>query len=336
MTWAISEAGNPSAAALRTAFTASFSSKPERSALSGTGATCGAAVVGGRHRRRGVPRADSCQHPVAGLCHDGEIGRGEHPAVGAGDDEDRRCPVAAGKLLRSGSARADSLLGGRKSGDRVPASLAPARPMRTPPSNATARAINHDRGAVTATAMRSQNLPSCADEWSVSASCCEHWRRCHLFAANRLAEVHRLEHQVGDDRSVLAVGVVLDGLPGAALVVAHVGTVFRRSRNPDIVGDDDRPFVQPPARQDALQITQVGVLVVVEKKEVDAPESEAVLGGQQVERLPAVTDGAHHAGDPVRDTRVLPDRLALTAFAAASSIEYAWADGAAAAIRSAP
>jgi len=41
-----------------------------------------------------------------------------------------------GNCLAAASVRADSLLGGRKSGDRLPASLAPASPMTTPPSKA--------------------------------------------------------------------------------------------------------------------------------------------------------------------------------------------------------
>jgi len=44
-------------------------------------------------------------------------------------------------------------------------------------------------------------------------------------------------------------------------------------------------LAQAPARQQAVEIAQVGVLVVVEEEEVDATGTEAVLSGEGVEGL---------------------------------------------------
>jgi len=92
--------------------------------------------------------------------------------------------------------------------------------------------------------------------------------------------------------------------------------------------------VQPATVQDALQVGQVGALVVVDEQEVELPGCEAVLGAQRVERSAAVTDGADDAGDPVGDAGLRPDTLRPSALAAERSTENTLADGAARAIRS--
>ena len=43
---------------------------------------------------------------------------------------------------------------------------------------------------------------------------------------------------------------------------------------------------------------------MVDEQQVDRSGAEAVFVGQRVERLSAVPDSAHHAGDPVVDTGV--------------------------------
>ena len=86
----------------------------------------------------------------------------------------------------------------------------------------------------------------------------------------------------------------------------------------------------------AVQIGQVGVLVVIEKEEIETTGTEAVSAARASSVFPP--------SPMVPTTQVIRSatpacsqiRLALTAFAAASSIEYTRADGAAAAIRSAP
>ena len=68
------------------------------------------------------------------------------------------------------------------------------------------------------------------------------------------AEVIRLQHDIGDQRLVLAVRFVFGGVEQLALLLVHVLEVPRRAGNEDVVGDDDGPRVQPAAVQDALQV----------------------------------------------------------------------------------
>src|SRR5436190_17112317 len=45
-------------------------------------------------------------------------------------------------------------------------------------------------------------------------------------------------------------------------LVAHERPVLRSARETDVVGDDDRTRVQPPGVEDALEVGEVGGLVV--------------------------------------------------------------------------
>ena len=67
--------------------------------------------------------------------------------------------------------------------------------------------------------------------------------------------------------------------------------------------------MQPAAVENALQIGQVGALVVVDEQQIELAGAETVLGCQRVERLSAIADGSDHAGDAVVDTGVRPNSL---------------------------
>ena len=101
--------------------------------------------------------------------------------------------------------------------------------------------------------------------------------------------------------------LVLDGVPQLALLLAHVLAVLRRARHPDVVGDHDRARMQPAPVEDALQVVQVGVLVVVQEHEIECARGESVLVGQRVQGAPAVADGADDARHAVGDPGMSPD-----------------------------
>src|ERR1051326_4311813 len=63
------------------------------------------------------------------------------------------------------------------------------------------------------------------------------------------AEVLGLEHEVLEQRLFLDVLLVLDRAPALALLLFHVGPVLRRSRELDVVGQHDRPGVEPALLQ---------------------------------------------------------------------------------------
>ena len=65
--------------------------------------------------------------------------------------------------------------------------------------------------------------------------------------------------------------------------------------------------MQPAAPENALQIRQIGVLVVVDEQQIDLPGAETVLVRQRIECLAAIPDAADHAGNAVVDTRVRPN-----------------------------
>src|SRR6476661_9244101 len=63
-------------------------------------------------------------------------------------------------------------------------------------------------------------------------------------------------------RLILAVRLVRDRVEELALLLIHEFAVLRRARNEHVVGDHDGSVVQPATVQDALQVGQVGALVV--------------------------------------------------------------------------
>ena len=67
------------------------------------------------------------------------------------------------------------------------------------------------------------------------------------------------------------------------------------------------PVCSQPRSEDALQVGQVGALVVVDEQQVDRAGAESVCRPARRGCLPAVTDGADHAGDAVVDPGVRPD-----------------------------
>ena len=82
--------------------------------------------------------------------------------------------------------------------------------------------------------------------------------------------------------------LVFDGVEQPALLLVYVLAVARRAWNEDVTGDDDGSGVQPTAIQDALQVGQVGGLVVFDEQEVELAGGEAVLVGQCVEGMATV------------------------------------------------
>ncbi len=83
--------------------------------------------------------------------------------------------------------------------------------------------------------------------------------------------------------------------------------VLGRPGDKDVVGDHDRAGVQPAPVENAQQIDQISVFVVVEKYEIQCAGGESVVCGKRVQRAATVADGAHHAGDPIGDTGMRPD-----------------------------
>ena len=67
--------------------------------------------------------------------------------------------------------------------------------------------------------------------------------------------------------------VVRQGLPSAP----HVGPVLGRAGKLDVVGDHDRAGMQPALLEDALEVRQVGLLVVIDEDEVHRSLAESVL-----------------------------------------------------------
>ena len=65
--------------------------------------------------------------------------------------------------------------------------------------------------------------------------------------------------------------------------------------------------MQPAAVDDALQVGQVGVLVMVEEHEIKRAGVETVFVSQRVQGASAVADGADDARDAVSDPGVRPD-----------------------------
>ena len=65
--------------------------------------------------------------------------------------------------------------------------------------------------------------------------------------------------------------------------------------------------MQPAPVKDALQVVQVGVLIVVEEHEINCTRDESVLVSQPVQGAPAVADGADDTGHAVSDTGMSPD-----------------------------
>ncbi len=101
--------------------------------------------------------------------------------------------------------------------------------------------------------------------------------------------------------------LVLEGLPGLALLVAHGSSVQGRAGNLDVVGDHDRARVEPATIDDALQVGQIRVLVVIEEHEIQCAGVEAVFGGQCVQSASTVPDRADDARYPVGDACMRPD-----------------------------
>src|SRR6266576_599962 len=60
-----------------------------------------------------------------------------------------------------------------------------------------------------------------------------------------LAEVLRFEYQVLDQRLVFGVSGVLDRAPALAFLRLQVGPVLRSAGESHVVGDDDRPRMEP-------------------------------------------------------------------------------------------
>ena len=65
--------------------------------------------------------------------------------------------------------------------------------------------------------------------------------------------------------------------------------------------------MQPAPIDDAFQVVQVGVFVVVEEHEIKRPRGKSVLIGERVQRAPAVADGADDTRHAVSDTGMSPD-----------------------------
>src|SRR3984885_9787202 len=65
--------------------------------------------------------------------------------------------------------------------------------------------------------------------------------------------------------------------------------------------------MQPAPVEDALQVHQIGVLVVVDKQEVKGAGGKAMLAGQRIERVAAVANSADHTRDSVGHASVGPD-----------------------------
>ena len=129
-----------------------------------------------------------------------------------------------------------------------------------------------------------------------------------LTATQPLAQVLRLQHQVGDHASGTrhascarrcstacpAADACTRGTSGAPGILTLSATTIE-------------PAMQPAPVEDALQVGQVGVFVVVEEHEIQCLSGESVFIGQGVQGLAAVADGADHTRHPVGDPGMRPD-----------------------------
>ena len=74
---------------------------------------------------------------------------------------------------------------------------------------------------------------------------CEELRQ--INASPTLAQVFGLQYQVGHQRLVFKVRLMLDGVPQLALLLAHVLAVFRCARHFDVVGEQLRTEIRTVA-----------------------------------------------------------------------------------------
>ena len=100
---------------------------------------------------------------------------------------------------------------------------------------------------------------------------------------------------------------MLHRVPAAAFLRFHVRAILRRAGQLDVVGHHDRSGVQPPSVEDALEVGEIGGLIVVDEDEVHRAAREAVLRFEPRHRVAAVAQESDDHGRPITDARVVPD-----------------------------
>src|SRR6266540_4821292 len=101
--------------------------------------------------------------------------------------------------------------------------------------------------------------------------------------------------------------VVLDRPPRLPLLLLEVGAVFRSAGEADVVGDHDRSRMEPSLPDDALEVWQVGGLVVIDEDEIDGSLAETVLSQKPIDRRSTVAECPDDHRHLVSDASVVQD-----------------------------